>query len=80
MIENYNPQNIVQLIIQTYVIHGSISKTAAILNRLGYSIEQDEVSATIKSTPDKDDLLHKKVKSLYLKKTRSSRRVTKSYY
>ncbi|MCM3358667.1 hypothetical protein [Psychrobacillus sp. MER TA 171] len=80
LISNYNPQNIVQLVIQIYVMYGSIAKTAAILNSQGYTIEQVEVSAIIKSTPHKDDLLHKKVKSLYLKKTRSSRIVNKSYF
>ncbi|GGA35956.1 hypothetical protein [Psychrobacillus lasiicapitis] len=80
LIEKYQPENFVQQVIHAYVIHGSIAKTAEVLNGLGYTIEQGEVSASIKSTPVKGDLLHKKVKSLYLKKTRSSRRVAKSYF
>lgn len=79
LIENYRPINFIQVVIHTYVIHGSIAKTAQVLNDQGNSLEQEEVSAIIKSTPTKDDLLHKKVKSLYLKKTRSTRRGAKSY-
>lgn len=80
LIEEYRPENFVQVVIHAYVIHGSIAKTAQVLNNQGHNIEQEGVSTIIKSPPTKDDLLHKKVKSLYLKKTRSSRRVAKSYF
>lgn len=60
---------------------GNITKTAEILNSNGFRIddrliEGKEVSKLITSKPEKDDLLHKKIKSLYLKKTRPNRRVT----
>lgn len=80
LIQDYRPQNFVQEVIKTYVIHGSISKTAAILYNQGHPIDQEKVSNIIKSTPAKDDLLHKKIKSLYLKKTRTTRRTTKSLF
>ncbi|MER2078069.1 hypothetical protein [Psychrobacillus psychrotolerans] len=80
LIEKYQPKNLVQLVIHAYVIYGSIAKTASVLNAQGYAIEHGEISSIIKNTPDKEDLLHKKVKSLYLKKTRSNRRVSKSLF
>lgn len=80
LIEKYQPDSFAQQVIHTYVIHGSITKTSEVLSSQGHTIEQEEVSAIIKSTPVKDDLLHKKIKSLYLKKTRASRRVVKSYF
>lgn len=80
LIEEYRPEKFVQVVIHAYVIHGSIAKTAQVLNNQGHNIEQEEVSTIIKNPPTKGDLLHKKVKSLYLKKTRSTRRVPKSYF
>lgn len=80
LIEEYQPNNSIQEVIKIYAIHGSIAKVAAILSNQGHPIEQEEVSNIIKSTPDKDDFLLKKIKSLYLKKTRTTRRTTKSYF
>lgn len=80
LIEEYQPKNVIQEVIKIYAIHGSIAKTAAILSNQGHQIELEEVSNIIKSTPALDDLLHKKIKSLYLKKTRPSRRVTKKHF
>ncbi|MEK3995934.1 hypothetical protein MKY29_14355 [Psychrobacillus sp. FSL K6-2365] len=78
LIEEYQPKNFTQEVIKIYAIHGSIAKTTATLSNQGHLIEQKEVSNIIKSTPANDDFLHKKIKSLYLKKTRSTRRTTSS--
>lgn len=80
LIEEYQPKNFIQEVIRSYTIHGSIAKAAATLSNQGHLIEQEEVSNIIKSTPANDDFLHKKIKSLYLKKTRTTRRTTKSYF
>ena len=79
LIEDYQPQNFKQKVIFTYVLTGNIKRTAEILNNRGYSInnaliEPQDITNIITSSPAKEDLLHKKIKTLYLKKTRASRR------
>lgn len=83
LIEQYEPRNFVQRVIQEYAFQGNLVRTAEILNRRGLRIEdraiepQDIVKA-ITSTPDRTDTLHKEIRRLYLKKTRSSRNSSKS--
>ena len=79
LIENYQPQDFRQQVIYTYAVIGSIKSTAQKLNDLGYTmhghpIESIDITRILTSEPPKGDLLHKKIKSLYLKKTRASRR------
>lgn len=77
LIEQYNPNNVTQHVIHQYVQEGSIVRTAEALNRLGLSLDGDkiepqDVSSIIHSLPDPDDLLHKEVRRLYMKKIRSN--------
>ncbi len=65
--------------IQEYVQQGNINRTAEILNRRGYKkdnrrIEPQDISTIIKSNPASEDLLHKEIRRLYLRKTRVNRR------
>ncbi|RUL48778.1 hypothetical protein [Lysinibacillus antri] len=82
LIENYQPQDFAQVVVFTYSLFGNIEKTAEYLNQNylinGRSIEPKEISYFITSTPAKDDLLHKKIKTLYLKKTRANRRTSRN--
>ena len=84
LIENYQPQDITQVVVFTYCLFGNIEKTAAYLNQnyliTGRAIEPKEISYFLTSTPAKDDLLHKKIKTLYLKKTRANRRISINPY
>lgn len=85
LIENYHPKDLRQYVIYTYARIGNIAKTAEALNNIGYSIddfsiESEDITRIITSKPPKDDLLHKQIKNLYLKKTRHARRKTKTYY
>lgn len=78
LIENYQPKDFIQQVIYTYALVGNVVKTAEILNNKGYSfngqlIEPQDITAIITSKPSKNDLLHKQIKSLYMKKTRPSR-------
>ena len=73
LIENYNPQTFTQRVIYEYVLDGNLIRTAEVLNNLGLqidgrSIESKDISAIIKSRPDPNDLLHKEVRRLFLKK------------
>lgn len=73
LIENYNPQTFTQHVIYEYVLDGNLKRTAEVLNSLGHqidgrSIESRDVSAIIRSCPDPNDLLHKEVRKLFLKK------------
>lgn len=84
LIENYQPQNFTQTVIFTYALLGNIEKTADLLNNQNYSfddrtIEPKDISHIITSSPTKDDLLHKQIRTLYLKKTRANRRTYKPY-
>lgn len=69
LIENYEPKDLRQQVIHTYALLGNITKTAEYLNKHGYSIEAQEITRIITSPPPKEDLLHKQIKQLYLKKT-----------
>lgn len=76
LIENYKPQTLTQRVIFEYAIDGNLIRTAEILNTLGLqidgrSIESKDISAIIKSRPNPNDLLHKEVRRLYLKKIRN---------
>ena len=78
LIENYTPQTFTQHVIHQYIREGSMVRTAENLNRLGItidgrSIKQKDVASTIQSRPAPDDLLHKEVRRLYLKKIRTNR-------
>ena len=78
LIENYNPQTFTQHVIHEYALDRNLKRTAENLNQLGLqidgrSIESKDISAIIKSLPDPNDLLHKEVRRLYLKKVRSTR-------
>lgn len=84
LIENYQPQNLTQRVIQVYVQQGNINRTAEILNRRGYEIdnrciEPQDISTIIKSKPASEDLLHKEIRRLYLRKTRSNRSSSSSF-
>lgn len=77
LIEQYNPMNVTQHVIYQYVQEGSIVRTAENLNQLGLtldgrSIESQDISSTLQSLPDPDDLLHKEVRRLYMKKIRNN--------
>ncbi|WP_285398449.1 hypothetical protein [Lysinibacillus sp. fls2-241-R2A-57] len=77
LIENYQPKNFTQRVIQEYAYQGNINRTAETLNRRGYkiddrSIEPQDISTIIKSKPAPEDLLHKEIRKLYLKKTKSN--------
>lgn len=74
LIEQYEPTNFVQRVIKEYVHEGNIIRTADILNRHGFcienrAIEPQDITQVIISTPDRDDALHKEFRHLYLKKT-----------
>ena len=82
LIENYQPKNLTQRVIQKYVQQGNINRTAEILNRTaeilnrrGYKIDNryidpQDISTIIKSKPASEDLLHKEIRRLYIRKTR----------
>jgi len=77
LIENYQPQNFTQRVIQEYAYQGNINRTAETLNRRGYKIddrriEPQDISTIIKSKSAPEDLLHKEIRRLYLKKTKSN--------
>ena len=83
LIEQYEPQNFVQHVIQEYAFQGNLVRTAEILNQRGLriedrAIEPQDVMKVITSTPDRTDALHKEIRRLYLKKTRSNRTSSKS--
>ena len=76
LIENYNPQTFTQHVINEYAHEGNLIRTEENLNQLGHkidgrNIEKQDISAIIQSRPNPDDLLHKEVRRLYLKKIRS---------
>ena len=78
LIEQYEPKNFVQHVIQEYAHEGNIIRTADILNRHGFriedrAIEPQDITQVIISTPDLDDALHTEIRRLYLKKTNSKR-------
>lgn len=73
LIENYQPKSLTQHVISVYSRCGNIARTASYLNEQGFRIdgrliEPADVSEMIRSKPAKDDLLHKKVRELYLKR------------
>ena len=75
LIENYKPQTLTQHVIHKYTHEGSLIRTAENLNRLGHRIdgrriESQDISAIIQSQPDPDDILHKHIRRLYLRKIR----------
>ena len=79
LIEQYEPQNFVQRVIQEYAYQGNVVRTAEILNRRGFriedrAIEPQDVTQVIMSKPDRADTLHKEIRRLYLKK--NNRRVS----
>lgn len=81
LIENYEPNDLRQQVIYTYALIGNITKAAQSLNNQGYSlnghvIEPNDIARIITSQPLKNDLLHKQIKQLYLKKTRHQRTKT----
>lgn len=83
LIENYQPIDLRQYVIYTYAKIGNIAKTAEALNNFSivdFSIEPEDISRIITSKPPKDDLLHKQIKNLYLKKTRHARRKPNTYF
>ena len=76
LIENYKPKTFKQHVIHEYAYEDNLIRTAENLNQLGHridgrKIEKQDISAIIQSWPDPDDLLHKEVRRLYLKKTRN---------
>ena len=84
LIENYQPKDFRQHVIHTYMHLGSLEKTSEALNEKGFKIndplfqgdrllEPEDIKIVITKNPPKDDLLHKKLKTLYLRKTRASR-------
>lgn len=82
LIENYQPKDFRQQVIYTYMHLGNVEKTANTLNEKGYKIddrliEPEDIKNIIVSKPPNGDLLHKTLKSLYLKKTRANRRTYK---
>ena len=79
LIENYQPHDFRQHVIHTYAHLGNVQRTAKVLNDKGFEIEGrplegKDISNIITSNPPKEDLLHRRIKSLYLKKTRANRR------
>lgn len=86
LIEDYKPQDFFQKVIYLYALEGNIAMVASILNNQGYSLdgrelEPNDISKIITSKPQKDDLLHKRIRTLYMKKTLPSRKSSrvKSY-
>jgi hypothetical protein len=84
LIEQYEPTNFVHCVIKEYALEGNIIRTADILNRRGFrienrAIEPQDITQVIISTPDHDDALHKEIRRLYLKKTNSKRVCSKPY-
>lgn len=84
LIEQYEPQNFVQRVIQEYVYQGNVLRTAEVLNRRGFriedrTIEPQDITQAITSRPDRADTLHKEIRRLYLKKTKNSRASSKPY-
>ena len=78
LIEQFEPKNFVQHVIKEYAHERNIIRTADILNRHGFriedrAIEPQDITQVIISTPDLDDALHTEIRRLYLKKTNSKR-------
>ena len=76
LIENYKPQTLTQHVIHKYTHEGNLIRTTENLNRLGHRIngsriESQDISAITQSQPDPDDILHKHIRRLYLRKIRS---------
>lgn len=83
LIEQYEPQNFVQRVIQEYAFQGNLVNTAEILNRSGFRIEDrpiepQDIKQVIISKPDPADALHKEIRRLYLKKTKPRRNSSKA--
>lgn len=81
LIKNYRPKNVTQEVIYAYCLTGNVKRTAELLHAKGLrldgnSISPRDISNIITSKPNTNDLLHKQVRTLYLKKTRSHRRVS----
>lgn len=79
LIESYQPKTIEQHVIHEYALQGSLGKTSIYLNNQGLtyqneSFQPDVVRAILISTPSPQDVLHKEIRTLYLKKTRPARR------
>ena len=84
LIEQYEPKNFVQRVIQEYAYQGNVVRTAETLNRRGFRIEDriiepQYITQAITSRPDRADSLHKEIRRLYLKKTKNSRASSKPY-
>ncbi|RUL46535.1 hypothetical protein [Lysinibacillus antri] len=84
LIENYQPENLTQIVVFSYTLFGNTKETATFLNNQNYSIdgrpfEANDISDLITSPPAKNDLLHKKIKSLYLKKKRANHKTVITY-
>ncbi|TGN33092.1 hypothetical protein [Lysinibacillus sp. S2017] len=84
LIEQYEPQNFVQRVIQEYAFQGNLVQTAEVLNRRGFRIEDrpiepQDIKQIITSKPDPADALHKEIRRLYLKKTKGKRISSKPF-
>ena len=78
LIEQYEPESLLQHAIKIYALEGNLSRTAEQLNQLQFTIddrpiESKDVTALILSKPSPQDDLHKEIKRLYKKKTYSLR-------
>ena len=84
LIEQYEPTNFVQRVIKEYAHEGNIVRTADILNQHGFrienrTIEPQDITQVIISTPATDDALHTEIRRLYLKKSNTKRSTSKPY-
>lgn len=75
LIVTYEPYTF-KHVIQEYVREGNIVRTAETLNSHGYDIygriiESKDITSIIKSAPAANDLLHKEIRRLYLKKVKN---------
>ncbi|MBM7715344.1 hypothetical protein MXL46_11440 [Heyndrickxia sporothermodurans] len=79
LIEHYQPKTLTQYVVFEYALQGNLQKVADNLNRRGIHADAepltpDLVKEFLMTTPQKEDELHKQVRSLYLKRTRPARR------
>ena len=79
LIEHYQPKTLTQYVVFEYALQGNLQKVTDNLNGRGIHpdgelLTSETVKELLLSTPQKEDELHKRVRSLYLIRTRPARR------
>lgn len=82
LVEDFQPKNLEEHVLKEYAELGNIVKVTEKLNRLGFRLNDSEIEtkdiSTILRKRGANDL-HKVLRTLYLKKTRASRRTSYNY-